>query len=115
MTLLHAHFNLRNQQAFQRLLDGGSDRGQSAGLSSSGGKSWNRSSALTMAMSCDVNARDWLGRTVLHLACSSTERFAIEYVRRLLAHPAINVNICDVESRWTALHRALYHGNIAAA
>jgi len=123
MNLLHGYFTLRNQQAFQRLLDGGSsDRGQSSssvsvqtGLSTSGGKSWNRSSALTLAMFCDVNSRDWLGRTVLHLACASPEPSSIEYVRLLLAHPAINVNLYDLESHWTALHRALYHGNLPAA
>lgn len=71
-----------------------------------------------MAMSsssCDVNARDWLGRSVLHLACASAEPAAIEYVKLLLSHPAINVNLCDLESHWTALHRALYNGNLSAA
>lgn len=64
-------------------------------------------------MSCDVNARDWLGRTVLHLAC--VEPSSLEYVRLLLAHPATNANLQDAESHWTALHRALFHGNIEAA
>lgn len=32
----------------------------------------------------------------------------------LLGHPGINVNLQDVESKWTPLHRALYSGNIAA-
>ena len=67
------------------------------------------------AMVCDVNARDWLGRTVLHLACASIEPSSLEYLRLLLAHPAVNVNLQDTESHWTALHRALFHGNIAAA
>lgn len=66
-------------------------------------------------MSLDVNARDWLGRTILHLACSASDPASVEYVRLLLAHPAINVNVQDTESQWTALHRALYHGNISAA
>lgn len=112
---LHAYFNLRNQQAFQRLLDG-ADRGQSAAVaapSSSGGKSWSRSSTLGAAMTHGVNSRDWLGRTVLHLACASFE--SIEYVRLLLRHPAIDVNLSDTESHWTPLHRALYHGNLPAA
>jgi inhibitor of Bruton tyrosine kinase len=114
MTQLHAYFLLRQQQSFQRLLDG--SRGQSSsGLSSSGGKSWNRPSTLMSAMVCDVNARDWLGRTVLHLACASIEPSSLEYLRLLLAHPAVNVNLQDTESHWTALHRALFHGNIAAA
>lgn len=118
MSALHAHFLLRNQQAFQRLLDA-SIRAQPAStaapLSSSGGKSWNRPSPLSSSPSvppCDVNARDWLGRTVLHLAVSSADPAAVEYVRLLLTHPRIDVNLADTESRWTALHRALYVGNL---
>ncbi|KDQ61981.1 hypothetical protein JAAARDRAFT_528626 [Jaapia argillacea MUCL 33604] len=135
MSQLHVHFHLRNQQAFQRLLDGKppSSQQQSSTLSSSltggagggghspggggGGKSWGkRQSSMKDAMAAsEVNARDHLGRTVLHLACSATDQSAPEYVRLLLAHPGINVNLLDGESHWTALHRALYNGNIAAA
>jgi len=118
MTALHVYFSLRQQQSFQRLLDTPA-RSQSTqgGLSSSGGKSWTRTNSLSSlsATPCDVNARDWLGRTVLHLAASATDASAPEYVRKLLAHPHINVNLPDRESRWTALHRALYHGNISTA
>ena len=116
MTALHAYFNLRNQQAFQRLLD--PSRGQhrdSGGLSTSGGKSWSRPSPLSSTSSIDVNARDHLGRTVLHLAASSQDASAPEFVRLLLAHPTIDVNVVDAESHWTPLHRALYNGNIATA
>ncbi|KAG6821309.1 hypothetical protein H0H93_000170 [Arthromyces matolae] len=114
MTLLHDYFHLRNQQAFQRLLDGNADRSLSAAaLSTSGSKSWTRPSPLASNSVCDVNARDWLGRTVLHLACSSPD--TLEYVRILLRVPAINVNLADTESHWTPLHRALYHANIPAA
>jgi ankyrin repeat protein len=89
MTSLHAYFHNRDQAAFQR--------------------------HLSTALTADVNARDWLGSTVLHLACAASARPATEYVRLLLAHPGIDVNLQDVESHWTALHRALYYGNIAAA
>ncbi|KAI9507165.1 hypothetical protein F5148DRAFT_1149969 [Russula earlei] len=89
MTSLHAFFHNRDQAAFQRHLQ--------------------------TALPIHVNARDFLGRTVLHLASTSTARAATEYVRLLLAHPAVNVNLQDTESHWTALHRALYHGNITAA
>ncbi|KAI0262373.1 hypothetical protein BC834DRAFT_892147 [Gloeopeniophorella convolvens] len=89
MTSLHAYFHYRDQAAFQRQLAGASP--------------------------ADVNVRDWLGRTVLHLACAASDPAATEYVRLLLAHSGINVNIPDAESHWTALHRALYHGNLAAA
>jgi hypothetical protein len=63
----------------------------------------------------DVNARDALGRTVLDAACSALDPAALEFVRLLLAHPAVKPNAQDVESHWTPLHRALYSGNIAAA
>lgn len=115
MTLLHVYFKLRNQQAFQRLLE--RDRSwTTAGLSgvgkSSPGKSW---SPKSLAIALEVNALDDLGRTVLHLACSSTDFASSEYTRLLLAHPSININIPDKENHWTALHRALYAGNIEAA
>ncbi|OJT15368.1 BTB/POZ domain-containing protein 1 [Trametes pubescens] len=113
MTALHAHFHQRNQQAFQRLLDSG--RSPHSGPSTSGGKSWSRPSPLSAASSVDVNARDHLGRTVLHLAASAQDAAATEYVRMLLAHPTVSVNIADAESHWTPLHRALYHGNLATA
>ena len=119
MTALHAHFHLRNQQAFQRLLDGGGgSRPQAPGLSSSGGKSWNRPSPLsgnTAVLPLDVNARDWLGRTALHLAAAAQDAAATEYARMLLAHPDIQINLTDAESHWTALHRALYYGNLSTA
>ncbi len=89
MTSLHAYFHYRDQVAFQRHL-----------------------STVPLA---DVNARDWLGRTILHQACATSARPRTEYVRLLLAHPGIDVNLQDVESHWTALHHALYNGNIAAA
>jgi ankyrin repeat protein len=126
MSALHAHFHLRNQHAFQRALEGSRAAAPSAGAGgaappgSSGGKSWTRAGHLKDAMApagppADVNTRDWLGRTVLHLACAATDNAAVEYVRMLLAHPAVNVNLQDRESNWTALHRALYHGNLASA
>ena len=118
MTSLHTYFALRNQQAFQRLLEGSSrpTAGQ-AGTSSSGGRSWGRPSPLAAAAhaNIDVNARDAFGRTVLHLACAATDAAALQYVRLLLAAPTINVNLLDAESHWSALHRALYNGNLGAA
>jgi inhibitor of Bruton tyrosine kinase len=118
MTLLHVYFAQRNQQAFQRLLDTPTRSQSGHGApSTSGGKSWTRSSGLSSRSNppLDVNARDELGRTVLHLAASATEAAAPEYVRKLLVHPHINVNLPDKENHWTALHRALYHGNLPTA
>ena len=112
MTLLHELFNTRNIQDFQRLLDASTDRRVSTATSSpsGGSKSWTRSAGF---ISVDVNARDSMGRTALHLASSSLE--SIEYVRALLKHPNIDPNLMDLESHWTALHRALYCANIPAA
>ncbi|KAL1759711.1 hypothetical protein FB107DRAFT_204512 [Schizophyllum commune] len=109
MTQLHAHFHYRNKQAFQRLLD--ADRAKPGGGAPS--TSAGRGTTLT-ASALDVNKRDWLGRTPLHLACSAGLD-ALDYVRILLRHPAINGNLTDAESGWTALHRALYAGNLPAA
>ncbi|KAI9440915.1 hypothetical protein H4582DRAFT_1811180 [Lactarius indigo] len=89
MTSLHVYFHNRDQAAFQR--------------------------QLAVALPTDVNARDWLGRTVLHLACSALDPAATEYARMLLAHSGISPNLQDVESHWTPLHRALYNGNLSTA
>ncbi|KAF8959590.1 hypothetical protein BDZ97DRAFT_1666960 [Flammula alnicola] len=127
MTLLHDYFNTRNLQGFQRLLDGGTERGsptsapsssgaQGSSYTGGGSKSWNRTGGMMnngSTVICDVNARDWLGRTALHLACNSLEN--IEYVRALLKHPSIDVNLPDTESLWTPLHRALYAANLPVA
>ena len=115
MTQLHAHFHYRNKQAFQRLLDPDRAKPGVGAPSTSAGRgtpgSWTRT--LT-ASTLDVNKRDWLARTPLHLVCSAGLD-ALDYVRILLRHPAINVNLTDAESGWTALHRALYAGNLPAA
>lgn len=120
MNTLHALFVQRDQQAFQRQLEKARNvaYGSSPGPGQGGGRSWTKSSPVqpkSHSYDFDVNARDWLGRTVLHLACSSCEASAPEYVRLLLAYPGINVNTQDVESQWTPLHRALYNGNIISA
>ncbi len=63
----------------------------------------------------DPNERDAFGRTVLHLVCSSLDPRAYDYLYHLLALPTIAVNIQDAESGWTALHRAMWVGNLRAA
>ena len=113
MTLLHELFNTRNIQDFQRLLDANIDRRVSTVTPSSpsgSAKSWTRSAGFICV---DVNARDSMGRTALHLASEKLE--SIEYVKALLKHPNIDPNVMDLESHWTALHRALYCANIPAA
>ncbi|KAH8833023.1 hypothetical protein DL96DRAFT_701738 [Flagelloscypha sp. PMI_526] len=125
MTLFHDHFNTRNQQAFQRLLassieaSSSSSHGPSKSPGSPNSTSWKKPSSLKLSSLGyalpDINARDFLGRTVLHLACSAQALECTEYVRLLLKHPHIQVNLPDRESLWTPLHRALYNGNIDTA
>ncbi|KAK5078701.1 hypothetical protein LTR64_002885 [Lithohypha guttulata] len=63
----------------------------------------------------DINARDGFGRTLLHHAVSSRSDNAQEFVKVLLETPFLDLYVQDTESGWTALHRSLYSGNIAAA
>lgn len=56
---------------------------------------------------------DAMGRSILHLACSSSK--GLPFVVSLLSHPLTDPAVADLESGWTAMHRALYHGNISAA
>ncbi|KIV92166.1 hypothetical protein PV10_06627 [Exophiala mesophila] len=63
----------------------------------------------------EVNARDIFGRSILHHAASSQSENALEFVKALLEIPFLDLYAQDAESGWTALHRALYHGNIAIA
>jgi ankyrin repeat protein len=52
---------------------------------------------------------------VLHLAASSASPQAYTFFTILLRNPSISVNLQDAENGYTALHRALYAGNIRAA
>jgi alpha-tubulin suppressor-like RCC1 family protein len=63
----------------------------------------------------ELNSRDHAGLTILHRAVSSTAPNAISFALALIEHPAIDLYIQDTESGWTALHRALYFGNITIA
>lgn len=142
MTPLHASILLRDLKSFQRLLNvNNSQHGRSAhpGLTSgyaskdavneddhpvrfrdaeaTGG--WGsppkhrRGEEALGGSGINVNEKDTQGRTALHIACSSPD--CVEYVRLLLKHPSINVNIPDVESHYTPLHRAMYVANLPAA
>ncbi|PGH15017.1 hypothetical protein AJ79_02699 [Helicocarpus griseus UAMH5409] len=68
--------------------------------------------ALTRA---DVNTRDQYGRTLLHLIASSQKEEAVEFANALLEVPFVDIYAQDLESGWTALHRALYAGNVTIA
>jgi alpha-tubulin suppressor-like RCC1 family protein len=63
----------------------------------------------------DINHRDSHGRTLLHLAASSTAEAAFDFATALLEHPLTDVYLQDLENGWTALHRAFYYGNIGIA
>src|SRR6266536_3746470 len=83
-----------------------------ASSASSGDKGRNESLSLTRG---EINRRDNFGRTILHHAASSTKESAGIFVAALLEIPFIDLYVQDLESGWTALHRALYFGNIAIA
>ncbi|KAI6711493.1 hypothetical protein JHW43_005977 [Diplocarpon mali] len=63
----------------------------------------------------EVNSRDHAGLTLLHRAASSSSNNSTSFALALLEHPAIDVYAQDTENGWTALHRALYFGNITLA
>lgn len=68
------------------------------------------------SISAEINRRDSSSRTVLHLAASDAlNQSSLEWLGLLLSIGSCSVNLADLESGWTALHRALYAGNIAGA
>ena len=50
------------------------------------------------------------GRTVVHLAAASG---AIRCLSYLLELPGLDLSLADAENGWTALHRAVYFGQVA--
>ncbi|KAK6503189.1 hypothetical protein TWF481_008219 [Arthrobotrys musiformis] len=52
------------------------------------------------------------GLTLLHHAATANK---LDFVEALLKHPQTDLFLQDFESGWTALHRALYFGNISVA
>ena len=63
----------------------------------------------------EINGKDGFGRTLLHHAASKQDSQTHEVLRLLLEVPFIDLYAQDTESGWTALHRALYFGNITNA
>ncbi|KZF21039.1 hypothetical protein L228DRAFT_262107 [Xylona heveae TC161] len=63
----------------------------------------------------DVNSKDTFGLTILHHAASRTTDNAHAFALALLEHPLTDIYMQDMENGWTALHRALYFGNILTA
>lgn len=88
--------------------------GRRASGPSPGGSLSDRASPWTVTP-MDVNAKDLYGRTLLHLIASSPKESAINFAAVLLEVPFVDMYAQDAESGWTALHRALYTGNVAVA
>ncbi|KAI4289296.1 MAG: hypothetical protein L6R35_001432 [Caloplaca aegaea] len=74
-----------------------------------------KSSASLVLTRADINIKDSTGCTLLHHIASSTIEEALQFAIALLAIPLLDLYVQDAESGWTALHRALYFGNIAIA
>ncbi|KAF9517081.1 hypothetical protein BS47DRAFT_1390126 [Hydnum rufescens UP504] len=95
MNQLHASFTLKNQKAFRQLLDRAPPAHGGGGVGSSGSsapRSWTIGSILN-APPVDVNARDAMGRTVLHRACSSLEVSTQKVVGHLFTVPLYAGNL----------------------
>lgn len=63
----------------------------------------------------EINWRDSKGVTLLHEIASSTSEHASGFAVALLEQSMLDLYTQDEESGWTALHRALYFGNISIA
>jgi alpha-tubulin suppressor-like RCC1 family protein len=85
---------------------------KSSGYMGNAGGSKGQSNALTKA---DLNNRDHSGLTLLHRVVSSTAESAISFALALIENPLVDIYLQDRENGWTALHRALYFGNVAIA
>ena len=88
---------------------------KSASYQSTGHEKGKSKAAVLSLTRADVNSRDTLGRTLLHLAASSQNDSARAFVAALLEVPILDLYAQDIESGWTALHRAFYFGNVAIA
>ncbi len=58
-----------------------------------------------------LHIRDSLGRTALHVAASKGH---LQLVQWLLDNK-VQLHTSDLESRWTALHRSVYYGQLGTA
>jgi alpha-tubulin suppressor-like RCC1 family protein len=75
-------------------------------------KTTTASTAISILSKQQINQRDLFGRSLLHLAASSGD---IGLLNATLDHPHVDVCAADFENGWTALHRALDHGNVSCA
>ncbi len=55
---------------------------------------------------------DPYNRNALHIAASLGHLHIVEW---LLAKKRVSIDVCDFESRWGALHRSIYYGQLGVA
>ncbi|MCJ1392894.1 hypothetical protein MMC18_005766 [Xylographa bjoerkii] len=75
----------------------------------------NKASTSVTLTRADINARDAHGVTLLHHIASSSVEGVIYFGLTFIGVPLLDLYIQDLESGWTALHRALYFGNVTIA
>lgn len=88
-----------------------------SGFPSNSAGTTNSKNTLTVNLTrADLNWKDAHGITLLHYIASSDDaEIASDFGTALLEAPSLDLYIQDAESGWTALHRALYMGNINLA
>ncbi|KAK9473539.1 uncharacterized protein V1510DRAFT_392193 [Dipodascopsis tothii] len=106
MPTLFKHLYEDDIKEFQGLLAAG---GPAAPQASPGAPLAPRRHPAAPAAHRDINRTDDLGRTVLHLAATLNRP---AFAAALIAAPGVDLVAADRESGWTALHRALYAGNV---
>lgn len=84
-------------------------------LGSPGYSSYSKPGAGSNLTRADVNWRDSHGVTLLHNIASLPHESASRFAAALLQVPSLDLYMQDMESEWTALHRALYFGNVTIA
>lgn len=88
----------------------------SGSLSNLAGTTSSKTTAAVNLTRADLNWKDAHGITLLHYIASSNDaEIASNFGIALLEAPFLDLYMQDAESGWTALHRALYMGNINLA
>lgn len=59
-----------------------------------------------------VHIQDAVGRNALHVAASQGHLHLVQW---LVARKKVKVDLSDWESKWTALHRSAYYGQLGAS
>ncbi|MCJ1282346.1 hypothetical protein MMC26_001669 [Xylographa opegraphella] len=75
----------------------------------------NKASTSVTLTRADINARDAHGVTLLHHIASSSVEDVSCFALAFVGLPLLDLYVQDAESGWTALHRALYFGNVTIA